>query len=101
MFARVNTFEGDTGAVRGAVREIVWPAIREIDGFRGYLVLVSPDEDRAVGVTLWESEEAEVASRASAEEIRPRLQDATGGRVVKVEAYEVALFESPPARMGP
>jgi heme-degrading monooxygenase HmoA len=93
MFARVNTFEGDTAAVRRAVREIVWPAIREIDGFRGYLVLISPDEDRAVGITLWESEKAEVASRALAEEIRPRLQVATGGQVVRVEPYHVALFE--------
>lgn len=61
--------------------------------FRGYLVLVSPDLDRAVGITLWESEAAEVASRASAEGIRPRPKDATGGQVVRVEPFEVAPFE--------
>ncbi len=95
MFAWVNTFDGNVSAAARAVREIVWPAIREIDGFRGYLVLVSPDENRALGITLWESEEAEVASRKSAEEIQPRLQDATGGRVMRVESYEVALFKLP------
>lgn len=95
MFARVNTFEGDVDAAARAVREIVWPAIREVSGFRGYIVLVSREEGRAIGITLWESEEAEAASRPEADRIRPRLQEATGGRVVKVEPYEVALIELP------
>jgi hypothetical protein len=62
-------------------------------GYRGYIVLLSPDGDRAVGITLWESEPAEMASRHVAETIRPRLEAATGGKVVKVERYQVGLFD--------
>lgn len=93
MLARVNFFEGATEAVRQATREIVWPGIRDLEGYRGYIVLLSPDGDRAVGITLWEGEQAEEASRHVAETIRPRLEAATGGTVVKVERYQVGLFD--------
>jgi hypothetical protein len=56
-------------------------------------VLLCPDGDRAVGITLWESDETEEASRHVAETIRPRLQAATGGKVVKVERHQVGLFD--------
>ena len=60
------------------MREIVWPAICEIDG-GGYRVLVSPEDVRMVGITLWKGKEPEVASRAAAEEIRPSLQARPAG----------------------
>jgi len=62
-------------------------------GYRGYIVLLSPDGGRAVGITLWESEPAEMGSRYVAETIRPRLEAATGGKVVKVERYQVGFFD--------
>jgi heme-degrading monooxygenase HmoA len=93
MLARVNFFEGSTEGAGQATREIVWPGIRELEGYRGYIVLLSPDGDRAVGITLWKSEQAEEASRHVAETIRPRLEAATGGKVVKVERYEVGVFD--------
>lgn len=93
MHARVNFFEGATEGAGQATRDIVWPGIRDLEGYRGYIVLLSPDGDRAVGITLWESEQAEMASRHVAETIRPRLEEAAGGKVVKVERYEVGLFD--------
>jgi len=93
MLARVTFFEGATEGARQATRELVWPGIRDLEGYRGYIVLLSPDGDRAVGITLWESEQAEKASRHVAETIRPRLEAATGGKVVRVERYEVGLFD--------
>lgn len=93
MLARVNFFEGATEGARQATRDLVWPGIRDLEGYRGYIVLLSPDEDRAVGITLWESEQTEMASRRVAETIRPRLEAATGGKVVKVERYRVGLFD--------
>ena len=93
MLARVNFFEGATEGARQATRELVWPGISELEGYRGYIVPLSPDGDRAVGITLWESEQAEMASRHVAETIRPRLEAATGGKVVKVERYQVELFD--------
>ena len=93
MLARVNLFEGATEGARQATRDLVWPGIRDLEGYRGNIVLLSPDEDRAVGITLWESEQTEIASRQVAETIRPRLEAATGGKVVKVERYQVGLFD--------
>jgi hypothetical protein len=93
MLARVNFFEGPTEGAGQATRDIVWPGIRDLEGYRGYIVLLSPDGDRAIGITLWESDEAEMASRQVAETIRPRLEAAAGGKVVKVERYEVGAFD--------
>ena len=93
MLARVNFFEGATEGARQATRELVWPGIRDLEGYRGHIVLLSPDGDQAVGITLWESEQAEMASRRVAETIRPRLEAATGGKVVKVERYQVGLLD--------
>ena len=93
MHARVNFFQGATEGAKRATREIVWPGIRDLEGCRGYIVLLSPDGEHALGITLWESEEAEEASRRVAETIRPRLQAASGGTVVKVEPYQVGLFD--------
>lgn len=93
ILARVNFFEGATQGAGWATRELVWPGIRDLEGYRGYIVLLSTDGDRAVGITLWEGEEAEEASRIVAETIRPRLEAASGGKVVKVERYEVGLFD--------
>jgi hypothetical protein len=52
MLARVNFFEGATEGARQATRELVWPGIRDLEGYRGYIVLLSPDGDQAVGITL-------------------------------------------------
>jgi hypothetical protein len=93
MFARVNFFEGDVEAADRATREIVLPRIRDAEGFKGYIVLLSTENDEAIGLTLWESEEAEVASDELAKTIRPQLQEATGGRVAKVARYRVGLME--------
>lgn len=93
MFARVNFFEGDAGAADRATREIVLPQIREAEGFKGYIVLLSPEVDQAIGLTFWESEEAEAASDEIAQRIRPQLQEATGGRVARVERYRVGVWE--------
>jgi len=82
MLARVNFFEGPTEGASQATRELVWPLIRDLEGYRGYIVLLSADGDRAVGITLWENQEAEEASRHVAETIRPRLEAAAGGKVV-------------------
>jgi len=93
MLARVNFFEGATEGARQATRELVWPGIRDLEEYRGYTVLLSLDGDLAVGITLWESERTPEASRHVAETIRPQLEAATGGKVVKVERYQVGLFD--------
>jgi quinol monooxygenase YgiN len=99
VVSRVNFLEAEReriGDVARAVREIVHPGIREEDGYVGYIVLGDRETGRAIGVTLWESQEAREASEAKARQIRPRLEQDTGGTMRAVERYDVLFFDVRP-----
>jgi hypothetical protein len=96
VYARVNTLQAAPNRiddVARVVREVVFPGIRGEAGFRGYLVLGSRETGKALGVTLWESEEVRQTSEARADQIRPQVEAATGGTMQAIERYEVLLFE--------
>ncbi len=98
MYSRVTLFEIDTMrmGVEQAVdlfREIGMPGLHAQPGYRGIIVLCSP-EGRGELITLWESEEAADAGIASgfyAEQVAKfiSLYRAPPGR----EHYEVVLAE--------
>ena len=46
-------------------------------------------------MTLWASAEEREASDAEAREIRPRVEEGTGGTMRAVERYEVLFFDVP------
>jgi quinol monooxygenase YgiN len=95
MVSRVNTLQTTPERiddVTNVVRNVVFPGISE-QGFCGYLVLGSRETGRALGVTLWESEDARGASEERAGQIRPTVEAATGGTMQAVDNYEVLLFE--------
>jgi quinol monooxygenase YgiN len=81
--------------VARVVRDIVHPGIREEGGYAGYIVLGDRETGKALGVTLWESDEAREASDATARQIRPRVEQETGGTMRAVESYEVLFFDVP------
>jgi heme-degrading monooxygenase HmoA len=96
MYARVNTLQAAPNRIDDVaqiVREVVFPGIRDLPGFRGYVVLGNPETGKALGVTLWESEEARSSSEARARQIRPQVEAATGGTMEAIERYDVLLFE--------
>jgi hypothetical protein len=78
--------------VAGVVREVVHPGIRDEGGYLGYIVLGDREPGRALGVTLWESGQAREASDATARQIRPRVEQETGGTMRAVERYDVLFF---------
>ena len=87
MYSRVTLLEIDT--LRVDVDEVVerfttdfLPGLRELPGFEGILVLVTP-EGKGLVVSLWESEEAVADSAAAA-----------AGAVQEF----VTLYRSPPGR---
>ena len=99
MFSRVNFLETDPnriGDVARVVRDVVHRGIRGEAGYVGYIVLGDRETGRALGITLWESEEAREASDAKAREIRPRVEHETGGTMQSVERYEVLFFDVQP-----
>jgi hypothetical protein len=87
MYSRVTLLEIDT--MRADVDEVVerftthfLPGLRELPGFEGIVVLVTP-EGKGMVVSLWESEEAVSGSAAAA-----------AGAVQEF----VTLYRSPPGR---
>ena len=98
MFSRVNfleTTQDRIDDVARVVREIVHPGIREEPGYAGYIVLGDRASGKAVGVTLWTSEESREASDVKARQIRPRVEEGTGGTMRAVERYEVLFVDMP------
>ena len=98
MVSRVNFLETTPERmddVARVVREVVHPEIREEPGYVGYIVLGDRATGKALGVTLWASEEEREASDAKARQIRPRVEEGTGGTMRAVERYEVLFFDVP------
>jgi hypothetical protein len=96
LVSRVNFLETEPdriGDVARVVHEVVHPGIRGETGYVGYIVLGHRETGKALGITLWEGERAMEASDAKAREIRPRVEQETGGTMRAVERYEVLLFD--------
>jgi quinol monooxygenase YgiN len=96
MVSRVNFLETTPERiddVARVVREIVHPGISEEPGYVGYIVLGDRASGKALGVRLWASEAEREASDAKARQIRPRVEEGTGGTMRAVERYEVLLFD--------
>jgi heme-degrading monooxygenase HmoA len=92
MFARVNTLEGTPDRVDDGIRDVrerVIPAVEQMQGYRGFLLMVDRSTGKAIGVTFWESEDAMRASEEEAEQVRKPSAAAGGGEVVNVERYEI------------
>ncbi len=96
MFARVSTFEGPPEGVDPSIQQVrdqVLPAAKQLGGFRGLIAMVDRQTGKAVGVTLWESDEAMRNSEEAANRMRGAGTTAGGARIAAVERFEVALFE--------
>jgi heme-degrading monooxygenase HmoA len=95
MYARLTTTvvgpaEDDSAA---EIFEQVMPTMRELDGYRGLVVLSDLDEGRFLVLTLWETAEAMEASEA----ITARIKAAeTAKRDFEIESttrYRVDTFD--------
>ncbi len=96
MFARVNILQTTSeriADVATVVRDIVHPGIREETGYVGYVVLGDSETGKALGVTLWLSEADRERSDEKARQIRPRVEQTTGGTMQSVENYDVLFFD--------
>lgn len=102
--ARMSSFSGEPAKIDDVIRagaEDVLPEIREIDGWRGVILLV----DRATGatraITLWESQDAMSMSETKATAMRERTAETAGETITGVERYEVAMsFDRAPRLVG-
>ncbi len=95
MHARLTRLEGPAERIEEAVpryREAL-ENFRDMDGNRGAFLLVDRGSGTAVGVTLWESEDAVGQSRERANQLREQAAQDVDAGIRAVEEYEVAVWE--------
>ena len=99
MHARVAAFENrDMSRVDeliGIVKERITSG-RDIPGARRALMLVDREQGKALGITLFESEDAIRAAEPTFERLGDEIPEALRGRRTSVETYEVAIDDIGP-----
>jgi heme-degrading monooxygenase HmoA len=90
MHARVSTYTGEAEALLDGFQAATEP-LENIEGFSQAYFLVDRANSKAMSITIWESEDALVASAARADELRKGATEPSGGTIESVEHYEVAL----------
>jgi heme-degrading monooxygenase HmoA len=93
VFARVSIYEIPDDRAGEAV-ESFSDALTQIAGQAGLCdayFLVGRESDRAMVVTLWESQDAMATSRVAATRLRTEASRAADGTIVSVEEFEVAM----------
>ena len=95
MFARVSRFqenEVDIADAQERSADVVKKA-QAFAGFGGLYYLVDQASGRSLAITLWESEEAMLASEEAASQIRKDEADATDSQILGVDHYQVVTAE--------
>ena len=95
MHARLSTIQMDPARIDEAVSEFEeqdLPAFRQIDGFRGFTLLLDRTSGKVVGTSYWDSREQMEASEGEGDSARQRVADRGGSQSPPaVERFEVAL----------
>lgn len=95
MRARLIRTEASLDLVEPGIqytKDVLVPAARETEGFRGYIALYDADRGLGLAMTLWEDEQTEQASDDVSRPSREQLAQRFGFKV-SVEKYDVALAE--------
>jgi len=94
MHARVTIFKGSGERFDEATanaREVILPALRELDGFAGALILADRPTGRSLAITLWETEDALRSSEEAANRMRVETAATYEEEVVGVETYDIVI----------
>ena len=94
MHARVTYIDGEPDKVDdviGQVESDVLPTLKGQDGFKGFTLLVDRSSGRLVGISFWESADAESASEEAIRQSRDEAAQTAGGGEPQVHRFEVAI----------
>ncbi len=92
MFARVMSSDlspDKADAFARTMRDTVIPQAKRLPGFKGGYWLIDRENGRAMGVTLYESEQALKASEEQADRIREQASREMGESIPTFRNYEV------------
>jgi heme-degrading monooxygenase HmoA len=93
MYARTSSWTGTPEALEKWAKqtaEVVAPKVAGLPGNAGAYFFVDRQAGTALTLTLWETEDAALASDAFAEQSRASTVDATGVELMDRGRYEVA-----------
>jgi heme-degrading monooxygenase HmoA len=93
MHARVSTYTGEAEGLLDGFQAATAP-LEEIEGFSKAYFLVDRATNKAISITIWESEDALRTSAARADELRKGAAAPSGATIDSVEHYEIALTAS-------
>jgi heme-degrading monooxygenase HmoA len=92
VFVRTSTWSGTPEQLEAWARTVqdkVKPFVKQQPGNKGAFFLIDREGRKALTFTIWESEEAALATDQAADQRRSRTMDATGVRMVSKDRYEV------------
>ena len=98
MYARMNTSRWNPEQREHGLKltsDTIIPSYAKQPGYRGYVLLIEPDGERGIAITLWDTEEDREASVSVAKEMTAELRGVLLERPL-TENYEViAHFPEP------
>jgi hypothetical protein len=97
MYGRLVEIEGVDPSKReeivGIIRERIIPALREIEGFAGFISLVDDENRRARSVVLWETKEGADEAERQFQAKREEIVKGVGGTVRSADLYEAPIVD--------
>jgi heme-degrading monooxygenase HmoA len=95
VHARVTTIEMDPARIDEVVARVEeqdLPTLKDVDGFKGFTLLIDRSSGKVIGTTYWSTQEQMQASEDRLADMRQRAAD-TGGATdpPQVERFEVGL----------
>lgn len=95
MFARLTTAQilpGKMDDTISIMRDSIGPAIKQLEGSKGYLMLTDRKMGKAIAIVLWETENAMIASETNGfyQQQLGKLKDVFGAPPTR-ENYEVSV----------
>lgn len=99
MFARVTAVQVPADKIDDGVaafKEKVLPTAQDQPGYKGAAFFADRSSGKAMGMTLWESEEARSKAGEALVQARQAALDAMGGSTPPVDEYEVMVSDLNP-----
>jgi hypothetical protein len=97
MYGRLVEVEGIDPSKRdeviGILRDRIIPALKEKDGFAGFISMVDEDARRGRTVILWETKESADEAEREFGPKREEIVRGLGGTVRSAELYEAPIVE--------
>ena len=89
MFARVSTYRTNPESATEGPSEDILRKLFEIPGCKGAFFLNGTGSDKALSITLWDSEETLKASQQTANKLRSATSEEQKIEILEVEEFKV------------